>query len=186
MFVFSFASSNTFIESFVPHCTMIRLFFSLTIISIVIVSIWSSDGYTVHNSLLTGHVFKTIESIDWFQCVEECHKLDECISYNYFPPKKVCELNNFGYDNQCEAGTNFIRATGWIHHVLDISEVITHANMGYYRHLSVVRLSEKTVLCLTFGGDQQKKFSEKRMRFSLCHWILFKGSKGLLRKVIHH
>ena len=98
---------------------MIRLFLSLTIISIVIVSIWCSDGYTVHNSLLTGHVFKTVESIDWLQCVEECHIHDECISYNYFPPEKVCELNNFGYDNQC----GVIRATGWIHHVLDISKV---------------------------------------------------------------
>ena len=98
---------------------MIRLFFSLTTISIVIVSIWCSDGYTVHNSLLTGHVFKTVESIDWLQCVEECHIHDECISYNYFPPEKVCELNNFDFDNQCDAGNNLIRATGWIHHVFD-------------------------------------------------------------------
>ena len=81
-----FASSKTFIASFVLHCTMIRLFLSLTIISIVMTIIWSSN---VHNSLLTGHVFKTVESIDWLQCVEECHKHDECISYNYFPPEKI-------------------------------------------------------------------------------------------------
>ena len=159
-----FASSKTFISSFVLHCTMIRFFFSLTIISIVIVSIWSSDGYTVYNSLLTGHVFKTVESIDWLQCVEECHKHDECISYNYFPPEKVCELNDFGYDNQCEAGNNLIRVTGWIHHVLDISEVITHANMGCYRHL-LHDWAKKTVSYLT-SGQSTKKISKKRISFS--------------------
>ena len=164
MFVLSFASSKTFIDSFVPHCTMIRLFFSLTIISIVIVSVWSSDGYTVHNSLLTGHVFKTIESIDWLQCVDECHIHDECISYNYFPPEKVCELNNFGYNHHCDAGNNFIRATGWIHHVLDISEVNYTCKHGLLS-IFIARLGEKDSIMPYIRENQQKKVQQKTIFF---------------------
>ena len=145
---------------------MIRLFLSLTIISIVIVSIWCSDGYTAHNSLLRGHVFKTIESINWLKCVEECHKHHMCIFYNYFPPEKVCELNNFGYDNQCEVGNNLIRATGWIHHVLDISEVNytckyvdIYCTIGRKEHYYALHLGEST----------KKKINKKRISFSSCH-----------------
>ena len=168
MFVLSFVSSKTFIDSFVPYCTMIRLFLSLTIISIVIVSIWCSNGYTVHNSLLTGHVFKTVETIDWLQCVEECHIHDECISYNYFPPEKVCELNNFGYDNQCDAGSNLIRATGWIHHVLDISEVNYTGRYGLLS-IFIARLGEKDSIMPYILGNHQKKFNKKQISFSSCH-----------------
>ena len=54
---------------FLVVCTpMARFVFSCIITSIAIASIWSSDSYTVHNSLLAGHVFKTIVSIDWLQC----------------------------------------------------------------------------------------------------------------------
>ena len=123
-------------DSVLLYCTMTHFYFSLTVISNMIASVWSSDGFTVHNSLLTGHVVNTLASIDWLQCVQECHKHHMCISYNYFPPRKICELNNFGFDDECEGGNNLIRATGWIHHVLDISLVITHVNMGCYRHLS--------------------------------------------------
>ena len=164
MFVLSFASSKTFIDSFVLHCTMTRLFLSLTIISIVIVSIWCSDGYTAHNSLLTGHVFKTVESIDWLQCVEECHKHDECISYNYFLPEKVCELNNFGYDNQCDAGNNLIRATGWIHHVLDISEVNYTCKYGLLS-IFIARLGKKRQYYALHSGESTKKIQQKKIFF---------------------
>lgn len=91
--------------------------------SIVITILWSSTGYTVHNSLLAGYVFKTVVSIDWLQCIEECHKHDMCASYNYFPPEEICELNDFGFNDQCEADDNLIRSNGWIHHVLRISQV---------------------------------------------------------------
>ena len=159
-----FASSKTFIDSFVLHCTMIRLFLSLTIISIVIVSIWFSNGYTVHNSLLTGHVFKTVESIDWLQCVEECHIHDECISYKYFPPEKVCELNNFGYNNHCDAGNNLIRTTGWIHHVLDISEVNYTCKYGLLS-IFIARLGEKDSIMPYIRRNQQKKVQQKTIFF---------------------
>lgn len=105
-------------------CTpMARFVFSFIITSIAIASIWSSDGYTVHNSSLAGHVFKTVVSIDWLQCIEECHKHDMCASYNYFPPEEICELNDFGFNDQCEVDDNLIRSNGWIHHVLRISQV---------------------------------------------------------------
>lgn len=101
---------------------MVRLFFSLTVISIVIVSIWFSDSLTIHNSLLKDHVFKTFVSIVWLQCVEECQKREMCFSYNFFRPEKICELNNFSSVNRCE-GYNLISARGWIHHVLETLQV---------------------------------------------------------------
>ena len=113
---------------------MVHSFFSLSITSIMIASVWSSDGFTVHNSLLTGHVFKTFVSIDWLQCVQECHKHDMCISYNYFPPGEICELNNFAFNDKCESDDNLITANGWIHHAQHISQVktIIHAIIGFY------------------------------------------------------
>ena len=90
---------------------------------IVTVCYWSSLGFTVHNSLLTGHVFKTVGSLDWLQCVEECHKNELCFSFNYFPPEKICELNNFGFNDPCEADMNLIQVNGWIYHVWKTSQV---------------------------------------------------------------
>ena len=114
---------------------MVRLFLSLTLIFIVTPSIRTSNGFTTHNSLLTGHVSKTFFSIDWPQCLQECHKQDICHSYNFFPPRKICELNNFGSKNRCKADNNLIKSAGWIHHVLDTSQVksvIINANMSSY------------------------------------------------------
>ena len=144
---------------------MIRLCFLLTVISAVIVGILSSDGYTVHNSLLTGYVFKTIESIDWLQCIQECHKEDLCISYNYSPAEEICELNNFGFDDECGAGNNLIRAAGWIHHVLDISQVITHANIGFLSTF-IARLGYKDSIVDFIQEYQQKHLCKKLTPFS--------------------
>ena len=124
-------SVRVFILNFSLYYTMIRLCLSLAIISIVITILWSSDGYTVHNSLLAGHVFKTVVSIDWLQCIEECHKHNICVSYNYFPPEKVCELNVFGFYDRCGADDNLIQANGWIHHVLRTSQV---KHRHYYKN----------------------------------------------------
>ena len=113
---------------------MVRLCVSRTIIFIVIAIIWSSDCFTLQNSLLKNHVFKTFVSIDWLQCVEECQKHDMCISYNYFPAKEICELNNFGVDDRCETDDSLITASGWIYHVLETSQVnmIIHAITAFF------------------------------------------------------
>lgn len=102
---------------------MVRLFFWVTVTSIIVTSVGFSDGFTVHNSLLRGHVFKTFVSIDWFQCILECYTQELCLSYNYFPAGKICELNSFGSDDPCKVNVDFISATGWIHHSLDTSQV---------------------------------------------------------------
>ena len=105
-------------------CTPMAPFvFSCIIISIAIASTWSSDGYTAYNSLLAGRVFKTVVSIDWLQCIEECHKHNICVSYNYFSPEKICELNNFAFNDRCEADDNLIHSDRWIHHVIRTSQV---------------------------------------------------------------
>ena len=104
---------------------MVRLFLSLTLILIVTPSIRTSSSFTAHNSLLTGHVFKTFFNIDWLQCLQECHKRDICLSYNFSPLSKICELNNFGCKNRCKAYYNLIKSPGWMHHVLDTSQVKT-------------------------------------------------------------
>ena len=138
---------------------MIRVCFSLTVISITIIGTWSLDGYTVHNTLLTGHVFKTIESIDWLQCIQECHKEDQCISYNYFLAEEICELNNFGFDNECEAGNNLIRATGWIHQVIYTCK---HGLLSTF----IAPLGYEDSIVAFIQGNQPNYLSKERTLFS--------------------
>ena len=146
---------------------MIRLFLTLTLISIVITIIWSSDGYTVHNSLLTGHVFKTVESIDWLQCVEECHKHDECISYNYFPPEKIgaliTSLRRLTILSEPLDGFTMY-STNPCKHVLPSTFIADWAKRQYHT---------------LHSGQSTKKLSKKRISFSSFHLIVFKRSKGL-------
>lgn len=107
------------------------LFSLFSLIPIVGTIIEPSNGFTVHNSLLTGHAFKTFVSSDWLLCVSECHKHDMCLSYNYFPPEQICELNDFGSD-LCMADDHLIRVTGWVHHTLHTSQVIMQGYIRYY------------------------------------------------------
>ena len=84
----------------------------------------SSAGLTMHNTLLKRHVFKTYVGIDWLSCTQECDKEDMCVSYNFFPPGEICELNNSGLKDPCNNADNrLIKNTGWIYHQMDVLQV---------------------------------------------------------------
>lgn len=103
---------------------MLRLCFLLNVIFIAFYCIPSSKaGLTMHNSLLNGHVFKTHVGIDWLSCVQECYKEVMCVSYNFFSPGEICELNNSGLKDPCNAGNKLISITGWIYHEIDALQV---------------------------------------------------------------
>lgn len=93
---------------------------------IVLVTIYTRNlcgHFTVQNSLFTGHVVKTLYGINWLQCIEECQKLTNCISYNFFLPGKICELNDWGLVNRCDDEKSLIKDSGWIFHEMVSFEV---------------------------------------------------------------
>ncbi|KAJ7362199.1 hypothetical protein OS493_013297, partial [Desmophyllum pertusum] len=49
---------------------------------------------SVHGKELKGHTFKTSVVRAPFECQVMCENELTCQSYNYFLPKKICEINN--------------------------------------------------------------------------------------------
>ena len=118
---------------------MLRLRFLFCVIFFVSYGSWNSKAYfTIQNSLLTGHVFKNIFGIDWLQCVQECYQDTACFSFNFFLPGKICELNNSGLKDRCNADSILIKSPGWIYHEIDPLQVKISEFQCEYKWYSTV------------------------------------------------
>ena len=133
---------------------MFHLWLLLNVIFIAVHCIrFSEAGFTIQNSLLNGHVFKTYVGMEWLSCIQECNNEAICFSYNFFPAEKICELNNSGLKDRCDADNNLIRRTGWIYHEIDTSQVneyITlHANISFYFTIELDKVYYVILVVLT-------------------------------------
>ena len=57
---------------------------------------------TQNNHVLMGHVFQQLYTRDWFNCIQACHDVPRCISYNYersAGTNGLCELNDCGVED---------------------------------------------------------------------------------------
>lgn len=67
------------------------------------VSVHSSATY--QNRYLAGFVIKSLQLDDWLQCLMTCESFPECISYNFNPRLRRCDINSRGItgsqDQEC-------------------------------------------------------------------------------------
>lgn len=60
---------------------------------------------TYQNRYLAGFVIKSLQLDDWLQCLMTCESFPECISYNFNPRLRRCDINSQGItgskDQEC-------------------------------------------------------------------------------------
>lgn len=77
-------------------------------------------SFTFKGGILVGHWFQELRVNDWYECLSECASNGECVSYNLIMAKHdlICELNDCGFENNCEVERNLIKGSGYIFHQL--------------------------------------------------------------------
>lgn len=95
-------------------------------ISLTIILVFSLDpaaiafrDFKLHDRLLANKNFHSFSARDWLQCVVACHYEDRCISFNYDTSSfNLCQLNDCGFHDRCEASRSLLVSPGAIFHQL--------------------------------------------------------------------
>lgn len=58
--------------------------------------VWVHSSATYQNRYLAGFVIKSLQLDDWLQCLMTCESFPECISYNFNPRLRRCDINSRG------------------------------------------------------------------------------------------
>ena len=75
--------------------------------------------FTLHDQLLPNKHFKSFPVKDWLKCVQVCHSVPSCISYNYDANShNSCQLHKCGFRDRCTACGNLYVSAGAIFHQL--------------------------------------------------------------------
>ena len=83
--------------------------------------------FTIKDRILSGHTFRSLSSLDWFQCLQACDEDSRCISYSFdkqkAPGAANCLLHECGFLNECAAHDSLIFSKESIFHQLRPVEV---------------------------------------------------------------
>ena len=77
------------------------------------------EAFTLRDSLLPGHDYKTIKGGGWLDCLRNCTSETRCLSYNFFQAtneqENICEMNDRAMDNSCDTKGHLISFPGWFY-----------------------------------------------------------------------
>ena len=77
------------------------------------------EAFTLRDSMLPGHDYKTIKGVDWLDCQRICTSETRCLSFNYFivtnEKNNICEINDRAMDNSCDTKGHLISSPGWLY-----------------------------------------------------------------------
>ncbi|KAJ7386329.1 hypothetical protein OS493_010743 [Desmophyllum pertusum] len=61
--------------------------------------------FTFEDRYLPGHIFKSLRTSDWSQCLQACSMSERCVSYSFDKrkPSENCDLHVCGFLNECNA-----------------------------------------------------------------------------------
>ncbi|XP_078366844.1 neuronal pentraxin-2-like [Oculina patagonica] len=80
----------------------------------LITQVFTKDDLVVKDHLLVGHVFQTVNTDDWLNCIQVCFDEPRCISYNFKTRKSTCQLNDCGLDEMCDRDKSLIYSRGFM------------------------------------------------------------------------
>lgn len=99
----------------------------------LITQVFTKDDLVVKDHLLVGHVFQTVNTDGWLNCVQVCFNEPRCISYNFKISNGTCELNDCGLEEMCHLDMSLIYSRGFVFQQLrprrkvnNLSELIYH------------------------------------------------------------
>ena len=92
-------------------CTLrVLRYIILSLISLV----FAKDHLVLQDHLLANHVFLTIYTDDWLNCVQVCLDEPSCIAYNFKINHGPCELVECGLQDICHQDDSLIYSRGII------------------------------------------------------------------------
>ena len=91
---------------FSPRFDKVQLIFT----TVAIISVLSTLSLAFHpvtfpNYALVGHTYRSLQGLEWLNCIRSCHEDPECFSYNFFHSTEdetgECQMINRGLDDPC-------------------------------------------------------------------------------------
>ena len=89
-----------------PRFDKVQLIFT----TVAIISVLSTLSLAFHpvtfpNYALVGHTYRSLQGLEWLNCIRSCHEDPECFSYNFFHSIEdetgECQMINRGLDDPC-------------------------------------------------------------------------------------
>ena len=84
--------------------------YTLRILGYIVLSLineaFAKDDLVLRDQRLVSHVFRTVYTDDWLNCVRVCFEEARCISYNFKIYQGPCELNDCGLEDICHQDGN--------------------------------------------------------------------------------
>ena len=91
---------------FSPRFVEVQVIFT----TVAIISVLSTLSLAFHpvtfpNYALVGHTYRSLQGLEWLNCIRSCHEDPECFSYNFFHSTEdetgECQMINRGLDDPC-------------------------------------------------------------------------------------
>ena len=85
--------------------TMQLIFTTVAILSALSTLSLAFHPVTFPNYVLVGHVYRSLQDLEWLNCILSCHEDPDCFSYNFFHSTEdeigECQIINCGLDDPC-------------------------------------------------------------------------------------
>lgn len=92
--------------------------YTLRILGYIVLSLineaFAKDDFVLRDQRLVSHVFQTVYTDDWLNCVRVCFEEARCISYNFKIYQGPCELNDCGLEDICHRDETVIYSRGFV------------------------------------------------------------------------
>ena len=94
------------------------------------------EAFTLRDTLLPGHDFKTIKGADWLNCHRTCTSETRCLSFNYFKATNekdnICKMNDRAMDNSCDTKGHLIISPGWLYNEVKRNVKVNSVSVRQY------------------------------------------------------
>ncbi|XP_067055243.1 C-reactive protein-like isoform X1 [Acropora muricata] len=91
---------------FSPRFVQVQLiFFIVAILAVLCTSSFAFHPVTFPNYALVGHTYRSLQGLEWLNCIRSCHEDPKCFSYNFFHSTEddtgECQMIDCGLDDPC-------------------------------------------------------------------------------------
>ena len=113
---------------FSPRFVKVQLIFSIVaILAVLCTSSFAFHPVTFPNYALVGHTYRSLQGLEWLNCIRSCHEDPECFSYNFFHSTEdetgECQMINRGLDDPCST-ERLVFSPGVVFQQISATEVL--------------------------------------------------------------
>lgn len=161
---------------FSPRFDKVQLIFTtMAIISVLSTLSLAFHSVTFPNYALVGHTYRSLQGLEWLNCIRSCHEDPECFSYNFFHSTAdetgECQMINRGLDDPCST-ERLVFSPGVVFHQIAATKVEEEC------HSHSEENGEKSNFILEFPSPaSESNYAEGNLKnlslteLTVCFWI---------------